>query len=212
MGKRVCIQLPLHINKSGEEILSSKNDLKRNWVCKCNNTKKPTGRSGADPNDCINHCFDIPRMILDKSASGILGASLDNENRFSPLLPSSPTKSLLSPSLEGEGVHGTEVQGMDVHLFDSRVMSPTSALLHSTVSVMTTKPPKPPPLLMPLQNPALKPLQPQSTIKKSTTKTMLKYPWPMKEQLCRVLPPDKPVSLPALQNDPVLIHHQQQTR
>ena len=43
-------------HESGEEILRSEDDLKKNWVRKlCNNMKKPTGRMGADAKDRINH-------------------------------------------------------------------------------------------------------------------------------------------------------------
>ena len=59
----------------GEEILHSKDDLKKNWFCKlCNNMKKPTGKMGADTKDHINRCIKIERRILDKTSSGILGA------------------------------------------------------------------------------------------------------------------------------------------
>ena len=86
--------------KSGEANLRSEDDLKRNWVRKlCNNMKKPTGRSGDGQTDRINRCIEIQRKILDKSASGILGASSDDDNRF---VPSSPSLSLLSSSLDGE--------------------------------------------------------------------------------------------------------------
>jgi hypothetical protein len=59
--------------ESGEEILRSEDDLKKNWVRKlCNNMKKSTGRMGADVKDRINHCIAIERRILDKTSSGIL--------------------------------------------------------------------------------------------------------------------------------------------
>ena len=61
--------------ESGEEILPSKDDLKKNWFCKlCNNMKKPTGKMGADTKDHINRCIKIERRILDKTFSRILGA------------------------------------------------------------------------------------------------------------------------------------------
>jgi hypothetical protein len=94
--------------QSGEDNLRSEDDLKRNWVRKlCNNMKKPTGGSGADSTkDRTNRCIEIQRKILDKTASGILGASSDDDNRFAP---SSPSLSLSSSSDE-EVVPGTELQ------------------------------------------------------------------------------------------------------
>ena len=75
--------------ESGEENLRSEDDLKKNWVRKlCNNMKKPTGRMGADAKDRINQCIEIERRILDKSSSGILGGSDEDE-----LNPSSPSSS-----------------------------------------------------------------------------------------------------------------------
>ncbi len=75
--------------ESGEENLRSEDDLKKNWVRKlCNNMKKPTGRMGADVKDRINRCIEIERRILDKSSSGILGGSDEDE-----LNPSSPSSS-----------------------------------------------------------------------------------------------------------------------
>jgi hypothetical protein len=46
--------------------------------------KKPTGRMGADVKDRINRCIAIDRRILDKTSSGILGASSE-EDMLSPL-------------------------------------------------------------------------------------------------------------------------------
>ena len=47
-------------DKSGEDVLHSEDNLRRNLVCKlCNNMKKPTGRSGTDPNDRVNRCIEI---------------------------------------------------------------------------------------------------------------------------------------------------------
>jgi len=75
--------------ESGEENLRSEDDLKKNWVRKlCNNMKKPTGRMGADAKDRINECIEIERRILEKSSSGILGRSDEDE-----LNPSSPSSS-----------------------------------------------------------------------------------------------------------------------
>ena len=75
--------------ESGEENLRSEDDLKKNWVRKlCNNMKKPTGRMGADAKDRINQCIEIERRILNKSSSGILGGSDEDE-----LNPSSPSSS-----------------------------------------------------------------------------------------------------------------------
>ena len=75
--------------ESGEENLRSEDDLKKNWVRKlCNNMKKPTGRMGADAKDRINQCIEIERRILNKSSSGILGGSDEDE-----LNPSSSSSS-----------------------------------------------------------------------------------------------------------------------
>ena len=72
--------------QSGEKSLRSEDDLKHNWIRKlCNNMKKPTGRSGADTNDHTNCCIEIQRKILDKSASGIISAPSDDDNRLFPL-------------------------------------------------------------------------------------------------------------------------------
>ena len=93
--------------QSGESNFRLEDDLKRNWVRKlCNNMKKPTGRSGAGSNDRTNRCIEIQQKILDKTASGILGASSDDDNRFAP---SSPSLSLSSSS-DGEVGPGTELQ------------------------------------------------------------------------------------------------------
>ena len=74
--------------ESGEEILRSEDDSKKNWFCKLsNNMKKPTGKMGADAKDHINRCIVIKRRILDKTSSGILGAS--SEEEFIPSLSSS---------------------------------------------------------------------------------------------------------------------------
>ena len=98
--------------KSREANLRSEDDLKRNWVRKlCNNMKKPTGRSGADPNDRTNRCIEVQRKILDKTASGILGASSDDDNRFAP----SSLSLSLSSSSDGEVGPGTELQVSPVH-------------------------------------------------------------------------------------------------
>ena len=113
-----CLVAIAYKEKSREEHLRSEDDLKRNWVHKlCNNMKKPTGRSGVDPNDHTNRCLEIRRKILDKTALGILGASSDNEKRFAPSLPSSSS----SLSSDGEVVPGTEVQLPASPLFQNEV-------------------------------------------------------------------------------------------
>ena len=90
--------------QSGTENLQSEDNLKPNWVHKlCNNMKKPTGRSGADPNDRTNCCLEIQRKTLDKTALGILGTSSDDDNRFAP----SSLSLSSSSSLDGEVVPGT---------------------------------------------------------------------------------------------------------
>ena len=81
--------------ESGEKNLHSEDDLKKNWVRKlCNNMKNPTGRMGADAKDGINQCIAIERRILDKSSSGILGRSSEDEMN--------PSSSSSSSSEDGE--------------------------------------------------------------------------------------------------------------
>ena len=93
--------------QSDEKNMRSEDDLKCNWIRKmCNNMKKPTGRSGVDTNDRTNRCIEIQWKILDKSASGILGASSDDDSRF---VPSSPSLSLSLSSSDGEIIPGTEL-------------------------------------------------------------------------------------------------------
>ncbi len=60
----------------------------------CNNMKRPTGRMGANAKDRINQCMAIERQILDKSSSGILGGSSEDELH--------PSSSSLSSSEAGE--------------------------------------------------------------------------------------------------------------
>ena len=99
----------LPTKKSGEANLRSEDDLKRNWVRKlCNNMKKPTGRSGDGQTDRINRCIEIQRMILDKTSSGILGASSEDDNRLPPSSSSSVSSS--SSSDDEEVIPPTEVQ------------------------------------------------------------------------------------------------------
>ena len=98
--------------KSREANLRSEDDLKCNWVRKlCNNMKKPTGRSGDGQTDRINRCIEIQRRILDKTSSGILGASSEDDNRFAPSSSSSVSLSSSSSSSDDEEViPPTEVQ------------------------------------------------------------------------------------------------------
>jgi hypothetical protein len=113
----------LYKEESGEVNLRSEDDLKKNWVRKlCNNMKKPTGRMGADAKDRINKCIGIERKILDRTSSGILGGSSEDE-----LNPSSSPSSEdedededgeykqpeSSEDEEEEEVPGTEVQPND---------------------------------------------------------------------------------------------------
>jgi hypothetical protein len=107
--------------ESGEENLRSEDDLKKNWLRKlCNNMKKPTGRMGADAKDRINRCMAIERRILDKSSSGILGGSVEDElNPSSPLSSDDEDGEYKQPEssdeeeAEEEEVPGTEVQPTD---------------------------------------------------------------------------------------------------
>ena len=100
----------MYKEESGEEILLSEDDLKKNWFCKlCNNMKKPTGRMGADAKDCINRCIEIERRILDKMSSGVLGA-LSEEDCNSLSLSSSSGDEEYKDESEEDKVPGTEVQ------------------------------------------------------------------------------------------------------
>ena len=108
--------------ESGEENLRSEDDLKKNWVRKlCNNMKKPTGRMGADAKDQINQCIAIERRSLDKSSSGILGESSEDEMNPSSSSSSSSEdgeyKQEESSEEEEEVVPGMQVQPHQVGMF-----------------------------------------------------------------------------------------------
>ncbi|KAL3802053.1 hypothetical protein HJC23_010809 [Cyclotella cryptica] len=123
LGRRSFPTVPRHgawsaayKEKTGEANLRSEDDLKRNWVRKlCNNMKKPTGRSGGNATDRIHRCLEIQRRILDKTSSGILGASSDDDNRFDPSssssssVSSSSSMSSSSSSEDDEEVPGTQL-------------------------------------------------------------------------------------------------------
>jgi hypothetical protein len=102
---------------SGEEILHSEDDLKKNLFCKlCNNMKKPTGKMGADTKDCINCCIVIERKILDKTSSGILGASSEEDVNPS-LLSSLSVDEEYKEESDREVILGMEIQPQDFASF-----------------------------------------------------------------------------------------------
>ncbi len=72
--------------ESGEIDPRDTSDLKKHWhkkVLLCNGGKKPTGKPGANTNR-IFRCIAIERQILDKTSSGMMGASsLEDENNIS---------------------------------------------------------------------------------------------------------------------------------
>lgn len=104
--------------ESGEEILRSEDDLKKNWFRKlCNSMKKPTGRMGADAKDRINRCIQIERKILDKTSSGVLGASSEEDVAPSSSSSSADEEAKEESEDEDEVVPGTEVQPQDFASF-----------------------------------------------------------------------------------------------
>jgi hypothetical protein len=70
--------------ESGEAELRDTTDLKKHWhKVLCNGGKKPTGKPGA-MTDRIFRCIAIERQILDKTSSGMMGASsLEDDNSIS---------------------------------------------------------------------------------------------------------------------------------
>ena len=70
--------------ESGEIDPRDTSDLKKHWhKVLCNGGKKPTGKPGANT-DRIFRCIAIERQILDKTSSGMMGASsLEDENNIS---------------------------------------------------------------------------------------------------------------------------------
>ena len=70
--------------ESGEIDPQDTSDLKKHWhKVLCNGGKKPTGKPGANT-DRIFRCIAIERQILDKTSSGMMGASsLEDENNIS---------------------------------------------------------------------------------------------------------------------------------
>jgi len=59
-------------------------DLKRHWIkTLCNGMKKPTGKPGG-ANDRIHWCISIEKKNLDKTHSGLLGLSSDDEDDAAP--------------------------------------------------------------------------------------------------------------------------------
>ena len=112
--------------ESGEEILRSEDDLKKNWVRKlCNNMKKPTGRMGADVKDRINRCIAIERRILDKTSSGILGVSSEEDVNLL-LLPSLSGDEESNEESKEEVVPGTEVQPHHIDFLQPPPLPPFS--------------------------------------------------------------------------------------
>jgi len=67
-------------SKAKEEALRNSNDLKKHWIRNlCNNTKKPTGRTG-EKGDRIHRCIAIKKKIMDKTHSGMIGFSSEEDN------------------------------------------------------------------------------------------------------------------------------------
>jgi hypothetical protein len=65
--------------KSKEKDPHHTDNQKRHWIkTLCNGMKKPMGKPGG-PNDQIHQCISIEKRILDKTHSGMLGLSSDNE-------------------------------------------------------------------------------------------------------------------------------------
>jgi hypothetical protein len=55
-------------------------DIKKHWFKKCyNEMKKPTGGTGEN-HDRIARCIAIEKKIMDKTSSGILGLSSDDDD------------------------------------------------------------------------------------------------------------------------------------
>jgi hypothetical protein len=69
-------------SKAKEEALRDSDDLKKHWIRNlCNNMKKPTGRTG-EKGDRIHRCIAIEKKIMDKTHSGMIGFSLEEDNRI----------------------------------------------------------------------------------------------------------------------------------
>ena len=65
---------------SKEKALRDTNDIKKHWIKNlCNNMKKPTGATGEN-GDRVNRCMKIEKKIMQKSNSGLLGFSSEDEN------------------------------------------------------------------------------------------------------------------------------------
>jgi hypothetical protein len=68
-----------YMTAAKEENLRDTDDLKRHWVkTLCNGMKKPTGGTG-EKGERIQKCIAIEKLILDKTHSGILGLSPDED-------------------------------------------------------------------------------------------------------------------------------------
>jgi hypothetical protein len=67
-----------------EEQPRNTDGLKRHWIkTLCNGMKKPKGKPGG-ANDRIHRCISIEKRILDKTQSGLLGLSSDDEDAAAP--------------------------------------------------------------------------------------------------------------------------------
>jgi hypothetical protein len=72
----------LYQARSSEMLLQDHNDIKRHWVDKCcNKFKKPTGNPGDLKRVMILRCQRIHERILKKSASCIMGADSEGDER-----------------------------------------------------------------------------------------------------------------------------------
>ncbi len=66
--------------QSKEKDPRNTDNLKSHWIkTLCNGMKKPTGNPGG-PNDWIHRCISIEKRIQDKTHSGMLGLSSDDED------------------------------------------------------------------------------------------------------------------------------------
>ena len=65
---------------SKEDCERDSTDVKKHWIKNlCNGMKKPTGSTG-EKTDRVHQCIAIEKQILDKTNSGLLGISSDDED------------------------------------------------------------------------------------------------------------------------------------
>jgi hypothetical protein len=69
-------------SKAKEEALHDSDNLKKHWIRNlCNNMKKLTGWTG-EKGDWIHRCIAIKKKIMDKTHSGMIGFSSEEDNRI----------------------------------------------------------------------------------------------------------------------------------